>query len=236
MSFSIPVATQDTFDYQKNLFPYAYNILGSVEDARDAVQDVVVRYLSTPPSEVKNEKNYLIRSVINQAISVKTRNQKITGEKTWLPEPVASESADGMLYKNEILSYSLLVLLEKLNAKERAVFILKEAFDYGHDEISKLLSITEENSRKLLSRAKNKLSDFKKTGTKFSSNSTVAEKYYTLIKNADVQGLEKLLAEEVAITADGGDKVKVVREFLQGKTPVAELLLFAYERFQRPLT
>ncbi|MBD0333568.1 MAG: RNA polymerase subunit sigma-24, partial [Chitinophagaceae bacterium] len=64
-----------------------------MEDAKDAVQDVIVRFLSAPPAEVKNEKSYLIRSVINQAINVKTRNQKIVGEKTWLPEPVAPESA-----------------------------------------------------------------------------------------------------------------------------------------------
>ncbi|MBD0288664.1 MAG: RNA polymerase subunit sigma-24, partial [Flavisolibacter sp.] len=114
--------------------------------------------------------------------------------------------------------------------------ILKEAFDYSHDEISSILSITEENSRKLLSRAKNKLSDFKSTDTKFSYDSTIAEKYYALIKNGDVQALEKLLAEEVSLTADGGGKVKVVREFLQGKRSVAELLLFAYDKFQRPLT
>ena len=112
MFLSTPSATPGAFDYQKSLFPYAYNILGSVEDAKDAVQDVVVRFLSTPPAEVKNEKSYLIRSVINQSINIKTRNRRIVNEKTWLPEPIAPESADGKLYNSEILSYSLMVLLE----------------------------------------------------------------------------------------------------------------------------
>jgi hypothetical protein len=75
-----------------------------------------------------------------------------------LPEPVATDdAADRNLYLKDILSYSLMVLLEKLNATERAVFILKESFDYTHQEIAQVLSITEDHSRKLLSRAKAKL-------------------------------------------------------------------------------
>ena len=69
----------------------------------------------------------------------------------WLPEPVATEGADHDLHQKDILSYSLMVLMEKLDARQRAIFILKEAFDYDHEEIARLLDISVENSRKILS-------------------------------------------------------------------------------------
>src|SRR5579859_4509559 len=144
-------------EYQDILFPYAYNILGSAEDARDAIQDVLTKYYAEPREGVTNEKAYLVKSVINQAINKKQRRRLIPQPEEWLPEPVATESADANVYLKDILSYSLLVLLEKLNAKERAVFILKESFDYDHEEMAEILGITEEHSRKLLSRAKSKL-------------------------------------------------------------------------------
>lgn len=144
-------------DYQNQLFPYAYNILGSVDDALDVIQDVMEKRLSGVGGALENERAYLIKSVINRAINLKNRNKRMSGEGTWLPEPVATEAADAHIKKREIISYSILVLLEHLNARERAVFILKEAFDYSHEEIAETLSITVENSRQLLSRAKRSL-------------------------------------------------------------------------------
>ena len=108
-------------DYQQILFPYAYNILGSVEDARDIVQDVLAKFYAENREDIASEKAYLIKSVINHAINTKTRRRKTVQPEVWLPEPVATESADANVYLKDILSYSLLVLLERLNAKERAV-------------------------------------------------------------------------------------------------------------------
>lgn len=150
-------------EYPHILFPYAYNILGSAEDARDVIQDVLTKFYTDAREDIANEKAWLVKSVINHAINTKTRRRRTVQPEVWLPEPVATESADANIYLKDILSYSLLVLLEKLNAKERAIFILKESFDYPHDEIANILSITEEHSRKLLSRARSKL--FKPGGT-----------------------------------------------------------------------
>ena len=125
-------------NYLKTLFPYAYNILGSADDAIDVIQDVMLKHVSHRKEDLENEKGYLIKSVVNQSINLKKRNRRAVGERVWLPEPV--EMADSNIKKEEILSYSMLVLLEKLNPKERAVFILKEAFDYSHQEIADALS------------------------------------------------------------------------------------------------
>src|SRR5690606_3781018 len=146
-------------EYRPLLVTYAYNILGSMEEARDIVQDAFVNLMKRGEDGIENEKAYLIRTVINLSINRKKRQQKMLASYPgeWLPEPVATEKADREVVQKDILSYSLMVLLEKLNPRQRAVFILKEAFDYDHDEIAGVLNITPENSRKILSRAKSLL-------------------------------------------------------------------------------
>ena len=130
-------------DTRNLLITYAYNILGSYEDAKDIVQDAYLKALDTAFDTIENKKAYLIRTVINLSINRKKRQQKLVNQYPgeWLPEPVATERADTAIIRKEILSYSLMVLLEKLNTKQRAVFILKEAFDYDHKEIASVLDI-----------------------------------------------------------------------------------------------
>jgi len=224
-------------DYPKILFPYAYNILGSVEDARDAVQEVLSNHLAAEREGIVNEKNYLIRSVINLAISTKNRNKRIARpSEVWLPEPVATDdAADRNLYLKDILSYSLLVLMEKLNATERAVFILKESFDYSHQEIAEVLSITEEHSRKLLSRSKSKL--FKpgaaaRTQEQHAQTAALLENYISTIRQRDIHKLEHMLADDIVLFADGGGKVKVVASSCTGAAAVAQLVLLAFHTYQ----
>ncbi|HEY6977131.1 MAG TPA: sigma-70 family RNA polymerase sigma factor, partial [Chitinophagaceae bacterium] len=142
--------------WERLLTTYAYNILGSYEDAKDVVQDAYLKLMEGNTATIEDKKAYLVRTVINLSINKKNRQkrQRALYPGEWLPEPVATEKADTALNRKEILSYSLMVLLERLNAKQRAVFILKEAFAYDHAEIAEVLDITEEHSRKLLSRAK----------------------------------------------------------------------------------
>src|SRR5688572_4244208 len=121
------------------LFPYAYNILGAAENAKDVVQDILAKhYASTEQTNIHDLKNYLVRSLVNHAINTKKRLQKTLREgEVWLPEPIATnDTPDRELHLAEILSYSMLVLMERLSATERAVFILRESFDYSHDEIA----------------------------------------------------------------------------------------------------
>lgn len=223
---------------QRLLFPYAYNILGSAEDAKDVVQDVLSGYVAQDREGIEDEKNYLIRSVINRAINAKKRKKKVIGQsEIWLPEPVATDdAADRNLYLKDILSYSLLVLLEKLNATERAVFILKESFDYTHQEIAEVLSITEDHSRKLLSRAKTKL--FKPapvTRDRDAHAAAVLERFMDAIQRRDVPQLESLLSEDIAYYADGGPTIRVLKKVCTGAADVADVLITAYHRFQTKL-
>ena len=224
-----------TNNYQDLLFPYAYNILGSTEDARDAIQDVLASYYASPREGIVNEKAYLVKSVINKAINKKQRRKLVPQPEEWLPEPVATESADANVHLKDILSYSLLVLLEKLNAKERAVFILRESFDYDHGEIADILSISEENARKLLSRAKTKLfkpGETPRNPVHDAHTNVLLQNYIDAIRDRNMPRLEALLAEDIAFYADGGGKVNVVRKVCTGAGAVAELLTYVYQTYQ----
>jgi RNA polymerase sigma factor (sigma-70 family) len=217
---------------QQQLTHYAYNITGSYEDARDVVQDVYLEVMKKPGEEIENKKAYLTRSVINRAINWKNRQKKFVHEYPgpWLPEPVATEKADTALEQKDILNYSLMVLLEKLNAQQRAVFILKEAFEYGHDEIAGLLGITEENSRKILSRAKKELAGHRvNTETKVSTKSL--HRYMEAMQSRDLKQLEQLLADEVTLASDGGGKTRAATKPLIGKKPVMAFVMGLYRKF-----
>lgn len=221
-------------NYQKRLFPYAYNILGSIDDANDAIQDVITKYISASKHGIENEIGYLIKAVINQSINIKKRNQKIEGNSMWLPEPVATEKADSNLQREEIISYSILVLLENLKPKERAVFILKEAFDYSHQEIAETLSFSIENSRKLLSRAKKILDGIDINSYPSSSVATdFLQKYIDIIKDGNVNALEKILSEDILVKTDGGGKVAIVSELVVGLKATIDLMMYVYDTYQK---
>ncbi|RDC64226.1 sigma-70 family RNA polymerase sigma factor [Adhaeribacter pallidiroseus] len=231
-----PALPHHTFDkYLDVLFPYAYNILGVVDDAKDAVQEVLMKHLSGSNEQVKDEKSYLIKSVINRAINLKTQQKKtVRSKELWLPEPVATDdAADRNLHLDEVLSYSLLVLMERLSAVERAVFILRESFDYSHAEIAEILTITEEHSRKLLSRAKASIFKPAPKRTKLPDTHAreVLEQFLSAIRQRDTQKLESIMAADIRFYADGGGKVPLAASICLGATQVAALQIMIYHRF-----
>ena len=226
-------------NYQHVLFPYAYNILGTAEDAKDAVQDVLYRFLAAGKEGIEDPKNYLIRSVINQSITIKNNRKKLQLGDMWLPEPVDTNEADTNIKLNEIVSYSLLILLEQLNAKERAVFILKEAFAYSHEEIADTLSITTEGSRKLLSRAKQKIDQTHKPATSPKGENitpSILDKFMHAIRSRDTKTLENVLAEDIAFYADGGKSLKVFAKTCTGVPQVADLLTLVFHKYDTGFT
>jgi RNA polymerase sigma factor (sigma-70 family) len=217
----------------RKLITYSYNILGSYEDAKDLVQDTVEKYISLDKSNIKNETNFLIKSVINHSINFKKRNRRTSKFGFWLPEPLNTDSPDVKIIKEHTANYSLLVLMEKLNARERAVFMLKEGFDYSHDEIANVLEISSENSRQLFSRAKKVL--HQATFYKINSKPKNLNEYIEAIVGGDVKVLERLLMDDIRIFADGGDKVKVIKDFILGKKESIQILLFVFNNFQSKL-
>ncbi|MEO5997404.1 MAG: sigma-70 family RNA polymerase sigma factor [Chitinophagaceae bacterium] len=214
------------------LTTYAYNIIGSLEDAKDIVQDAFLKFEFINKEKVKDQKSYLIRTVINLSINFKKKFKKHRVEYPgeWLPEPVDMVYADSALEKKEILSYSLMVLLEKLNAKQRAVFILKEAFDYEHEKIADVLNINVDNSRQILNRAKKQLQqDVSNSNKKVGMDQLT--KFLDIIQNGDTERLEGMLYEDVTLVSDGGGKAVAFINPIIGRKSVLALLVGVNKKF-----
>jgi RNA polymerase sigma factor (sigma-70 family) len=220
-------------ELRHSLTLYAYNILGSYEEAKDVVQDVYLKMTQVNPEPIRDTKLYMIRMVINLAIDQKRKQQKqrTTYPGQWLPEPIATENPETSVHRKEILSYSLLVLLEKLDPKQRAVFILKEAFDYDHEEIADLLGITVENSRKILSRARTDLKASASPDSKVQRE--LVQQYITVLEQGDVKALEKLLTEQITVTSDGGGKATAFMNPVHGIKSVTALLQGLFKKTYR---
>ncbi|ASE60779.1 RNA polymerase subunit sigma-24 [Chryseobacterium indologenes] len=216
-----------------SLLTYAYNITGSYEDSQDLVQDVIEKYISLDKSEIRNETNFLIKSTINHAINFKNRHGKKMVYGEWLPEPLSFENAENKLIKEQTARYTLLVLLEKLNARERAVYILKEAFDYSHQEIAETLDISVENSRKLLSRAGQQLQDieYEPDSVNISVHADILQQYQLALSEGDIPNIEKLLTDAIKLSADGGKRIRVIKAVEVGKSATAQLLAYVQQQF-----
>jgi RNA polymerase sigma-70 factor (ECF subfamily) len=214
-------------NYQKILFPYIYNIVGSVDDSLDVAQESVIRFLNSDQDNIENPKAYLIKIAINQAINFKNllRHQKEKYPGTWLPEPLetGAESLHQM-DKEKIITYSLMVLLEKLSGKERAVYILKEIFQYNHQDISDVLNISVENSRQILRRSRKRIrQDVYDTQLK-NSNLPYVKSFIRALNEHNFESLEQLLIDDITIDTDHGGKATAARNVISGRRNVIKFL------------
>ncbi|PPA82061.1 hypothetical protein C4A75_20000 [Brevibacillus laterosporus] len=150
--------------FKPYLISIAYRMLGSLTDAEDIVQDTFIKLQGSDIPQINNVKSYLSKMVTNRCIneikSVRKKREAYLG--TWLPEPIVHgqlvDPSEKMI-QDDSLSYALIILMEKLSAMERAVYVLRKAFQFEHPEISSMLNITEVNCRKIFSRAKKKIKD-----------------------------------------------------------------------------
>jgi RNA polymerase sigma-70 factor (ECF subfamily) len=220
--------------YQAMLLPFAYNIIGDVMEAEDIVQDLLNHHFLANATNIQNPSHYLIRSVINRAINQKKllRNRMESYPGKWLPTPVITEeniyaSAD----RSKILHYSLLVLLERLNPKERAVFILKETFDFTHEEIGELLDINTEHSRQILKRSKEKITLPVAKAKNPRDNQHLVTQLADAITSADIETTKRLLAEDIQSISDGGPHMRAARKVLVGPERVSKFLRAIYGKY-----
>jgi RNA polymerase sigma-70 factor, ECF subfamily len=223
---------QDVFNSERPLlFSIAYRMLGSASDAEDVLQDAWLRFSGADRSTIRSTKAFattiVTRLCLDRLKSARTTRETYIGP--WLPEPVLTselESPDTMLQRAESVTLAFLVLLEKLSPEERAVFLLKDIFDYDHAEIAEMLGTTTENSRQLLHRAKGRLAERppKLTGTT-QSRRAVAERFARAFSSGDASELTVLLAKDVGLWSDGGGKVSAARRPLIGCDQVLNFLM-----------
>lgn len=233
-SLNTPVASK-LDEYKAMLLPFAYNITGDFLAAEDIVQEVLTNHVLASGPDIENPKHYLIRSVINRSINEKKllRNKMEDYRGKWLPSPILTEES---IYagadREKILHYSLLVLLERLSAKERAVFILKETFDFEHEEIADILKIKTDHSRQLLKRGKEKI--VPPDGERFQAkpgNEKLIQQLAEAISTSDVDRTKSLLSADVQCMSDGGSKMRAARNLLTGQERVSKFLKALYGKY-----
>lgn len=217
-------------DFDPLIFSVAYNMTGNYETARDVVQDIMVKFLEHPiPETITDKRNYVIRTTINHCLNLKKRENRLQYAGLWLPEPVYtnSESADphDQFEKRNLLCYELAFLVEQLPPTERAVFVLRKAFDFNHKEIAEAIDISVDNSRQLFRRAKEKVSSLKHVSISDPASLQMAENFITLIKEGNIQALIALFNDEISLLADSGGKAPAIAKPLFGKQSVAQFFL-----------
>jgi RNA polymerase sigma-70 factor (ECF subfamily) len=203
--------------YRPYLFAIAYRMLGSVMDAEDMVQETYLRYQTTPAEPIRSLKAYLttiiVRLCMDQLQLAHRKRELYVGP--WLPEPILtttlSSSGDPAerVDMEESISLAFLVLLEQLQPFERAVFLLREVFEYPFTEISSMLGKSEAACRRSFSRAKQHLKEHRpRFPASPETHRELLSGYFQAVENGEMTALENLLAEEVTLWADSDGKVK----------------------------
>jgi len=231
--------TMDEFErYRPLMFSIAYRMLGSVTEAEDIVQNAYLRYRQMPAGSIASPKAFLstvvTRLCLNYLQSVRVQRESYLGP--WLPEPLLTEDDAGSPSSQaemlESISMAFLVLLERLTPVERAVFLLREVFDYPYPEIATIVDKEEVSCRQIFSRAKKFIASQHPRFTPSSEHhEQLLQQFMEAVGEGDLDGLTELLASDVTLWTDGGGKVRgAATRSLHGQDPVARFVI-ASQRF-----
>jgi RNA polymerase sigma-70 factor (ECF subfamily) len=187
----------------------AYQMLGSVADAEDVVQEAQLRLLKQDASP-DNEEAWLFRVVTNLSLD-RLRARKRQREiypGPWLPEPLPTVGPEDVVELADSLSMGLLLMLERLSPAERVVFVLREAFDLGYDDIAALVDGTAAACRQRYRRARANLAGERRfdSGDE-GSQRLLLEKLLATIAARDFEATVELFHEDCVAFADGGGVV-----------------------------
>jgi RNA polymerase sigma-70 factor, ECF subfamily len=211
------------------LFAIAYRILGSVGEAEDAVQETWLRYESSP-TQPTSTKAFLSAVVTRISIDVlrSARRRRETYVGPWFPEPLLTDSYEDPARSAELadsLSMAALLLLERLSALERAVFVLRDVFGFDFLEIASAVGRSEAACRQLAVRARRHMEVGR---PRFEADrrerEELAARFFDALRDGDVDGLRELLAADVQMVGDGGGKAPALPKSVIGADNVARLL------------
>jgi RNA polymerase sigma-70 factor (ECF subfamily) len=228
-------------EFRPLLFSIAYRMIGSATDAEDIVQESFLRYHreTARGTVVDSPKAYLsavtTRLSIDHLRSARVRRERYVG--TWLPEPLLTETeSDAARHADtaDSLSLGFLVLLESLTPVERAVFLLREVFDYDYGNIADVVGKSEDNCRQIAVRARRQVHGGKpRFEASRQRREELARRFFQAAAEGDAEGLVGLLAADVVAYADGGGKAVAFPRPVHGRDRVARLLLGGVGRGER---
>ena len=213
------------------LVAIAYRMLSSAGEAEDVVQEAYLRWQAADVRRIEVPEAWLTKVVtnlcLNQLASARARHETYVGR--WLPEPVLA--GDPMLgpadtaEQRESVSYAVLTLMERLSPNERAVYVLREAFDYPHREIAEILDISEAASQQIFHRAKQHVADGKaRTEIDEAAARRIAEEFLAAATSGRTEPLVRLLTADAVAVGDGGGKVPARTKAFEGAAAVATFM------------
>jgi RNA polymerase sigma-70 factor (ECF subfamily) len=239
MAAHVPGSTETYESLRPLLFSIAYRMIGSVSEAEDIVQETYLRYhraVSEGDTEVHAPKAWLsavtTRLAIDHLRSARVRRETYVGP--WLPEPLVVDPAPDPSEQVELadsLSIAFLSVLESLSPVERAVYLLREVFGYGYDEIAPIVDRTEDNCRQLATRARRHVEAHRpRFAVPRERQEELTERFMQAIETGDDDALVAMLAEDAVAYTDGGGKVRAAPRPIVGAEQVARFVIFSARR------
>ncbi|MGX7825889.1 RNA polymerase sigma-70 factor [Actinokineospora sp. 24-640] len=210
------------------LFTVAYEMLGSAADAEDVLQETWLRWVGVDLGTVRNQRAYLVRITTRQALTrlrtLGRRRETYVGP--WLPEPLltAPDVAEDVELADSV-SMAMMLVMETLAPTERAVFVLRDVFDFGYDEIAGAVDKTPAAVRQIAHRARAHVAARRPRGIASPAETQGAlDAFRRAVETGDLRGLLDILAPDVVLLGDGGGVKQAVPRPIVGADKVARLL------------
>ncbi|WP_129840808.1 RNA polymerase sigma-70 factor [Streptomyces sp. RFCAC02] len=220
--------TEAFVTHRNLLFTVAYEMLGSAADAEDVLQETWLRWVGVDPTVVRDRRAYLVRITTRQALShlraLGRRKESYVGP--WLPEPLLTtpDVAEDVELADSV-SMAMLLVLETLAPTERAVFVLREVFDLGYDEIAGAVGKSPAAVRQIAHRARNHVAARRPRGAATADDARrTVEAFRQAVETGDLKDLLDILAPDVVLLTDGGGVVRAALEPVVGAVRVAGVL------------
>lgn len=226
---SVTTSATDAFVAHRNLlFTVAYEMLGSAADAEDVLQETWLRWSEVDLDRVQDERSYLVRIVtrlsLNRLRTLQRRREQYVGP--WLPEPLLTtpDVAEDVELADSV-SMAMLLVLETLAPTERAVFVLREVFDLGYDEIAAAVDKSPAAVRQIAHRARAHIEERRpRADVSASQRDEVIGKFLVAASTGDIQSLMDVLAPDVVLVTDGGGVKKAALRPILGRDKVLRFL------------
>ncbi|MGE7385948.1 RNA polymerase sigma-70 factor [Streptomyces sp. NPDC004126] len=221
-------ATEAFVRHRKLLFTVAYEMLGSAADAEDVLQETWLRWSGVDLGTVREPRAYLVRIATRQALgrlrALSRRKETYVGP--WLPEPLltAPDVAEDVELADSV-SMAMMLVLETLAPTERAVFVLREVFDLGYEEIAEAVEKSPAAVRQIAHRARSHVAARRPRGVVSATETRAAlDAFRRALETGDLQGLLDLLAPDVVALSDGGGIKQAMPRPVIGAEKVARAL------------
>jgi RNA polymerase sigma-70 factor (ECF subfamily) len=221
----------DTFLRHRGLiFTLAYDLLGSVADAEDVVQDVYERWLAVD-HDVEHARAYLARMTTNLCLDVlrSAERRRVDYVGPWLPEPLPADGGvlgpEEQFARHEAVSAAFLVILQALGDRERAGFVLRELFAFSYAEVAHILDMEVDGARQMIHRARDRVQARRRRfAVTTEQHDRVVERFIAAVQAGDITGLISTLAPDAVLTVDGGGKVSAARRPVTGAEAIVRFL------------